>query len=857
MKTGYPMGALMNRIRRFALLATLKLIIAFVAGAQPTTQTILPADGAFVPSVLLPTFQWKENGFSACRFRIVRIAAGETPPSAIDRNPMVIDLVIAGAIYQYSPFDPSLEGLEPTRYAWSVTPIDREGRERVEWRMIASFTVGDLSTQPPSTGGSSPAPSLVDCHCGPLRFILPPRLCTALGGSTAPTDEKTDSAEGGESASRPSAEWATTPESVPPSGSTVRFRLSGVDASAVVLVTMSGSMSEEPRMFPATVAEDGSGFVMLKDLPVGGLQLFEVAVTTIDGRAARDRFTAMIGAVPPPATGSSLPTPTLLYNAGSVPAYVIDADVADAERRARDAGARAEAARRKRDEQNGARGSAAAAADEARSRAAELIRIDKVLDRVPGAYRDQIDSLLGRLDSLRNSLGGTIDTVALDSAVAAAKQRRDDCRKTRQDLEKEKADLEEERDRLKKEQDDLLKQMDALHPASEGWSGRSGYHADGTVNWGYIRVSDGRSSGWDNDHSNAYYNLRKEIRSRNKAYKNAIKRLKELEQELADADRDCDEREQDVRDAEDARDRGDQGAAIQKELDELCRQMRALLNRLRVWCQEHPSLCDWDDTLEGLLSDCPADAGAWEEFWGGFAGVIEQKQAREREQETRRDSLDREVTRLDSVIAETDKEIRDEEEEEDEEWDNARRLRRQQAQEAMERRRMEEAAKRQGTAAAAQAQRDCLDGFARWIASNQEHVSQSDLDALQKVVEGAQIVAESAGEYAGGMAKGATPGVSGMSAVATGLFSLGTSLFYAWMENTMKGAVKRIADRHVLNILGASLMDDKRPCGMIQGIGLDGKPSTTSFYFFRRGNQVLIFRISATHGFECLGVTDA
>lgn len=853
MKTIEAMKAIKRRFKRYLALTTFKMVITIVAAAQTPTFDASPADGATISPSILPVFAWVNNGSSTYRLRVVPMMERETPLNAIERNAPVIDLVVAGAIYQYSPFNPTLSLAGRSRYAWSVTPVDRDGREDTAGRITRWFVIAESMAPPPATG-ERPAPSLVDCHCGPLRFMLPPRICAALGGLPTPVTDSGDIVR--ERPRLPAIAWIDKPSTMPTSGTTLRFRIGGIDGPAEVTATISGSINDLKQRLPILMQEDGTGSALLENAPLKGLWLFEITATAIDGRSIRDRVTLAADAYDAPETSSPLPAPTHTRESGSFLAYVTAGDIDEAERRARQAGAQADEARQKRQKQVEDRNGAVEGSDQAAARAAELVRIDNVLDRIPNAFRAEIDSLLRRLDSLRNSLGGTIDTAALDSAVAAAKRRRDDCAKTRQELEKEKKDLEGERDRLKKEQDDLLKEMDALHPASEGWSGRSGYYSDGTVHWGYIRESDG-TSGWDGDQIGRYYDLRKKITSRNKDYKNKLKRLKELEQELADAARDCDEREKDVQAAEAARQRGDQASTVQNELNELCRQIRALLGRLRAWCEKHPSLCGWNDQLENLLRDCPGDSPSWEEFWNGLASVLEQKQARERQQQDERDSLDREVARLDSAINETDKEIDEHEEEEDQEWRRARRLQDQKAREEMERRRMEEDARRRGREEAMQAQRDCQDGFARWIAANQQHVDQGDLDALQKIVEGAQIAAESAGGYTGSMAKGASTGVSGMNAVASGLFSLGTSLFYAWMENNLKGAVKRIADNHALKTLAASLIGDRRACGVIQGVGLDGKPSTTSFYFFRKGNQVLVFRISATFGFECLGVTDA
>ena len=115
----------------------------------------------------------------------------------------------------------------------------------------------------------------------------------------------------------------------------------------------------------------------------------------------------------------------------------------------------------------------------------ELIAIDKVIDQIPGVYKDSLKILVDSLASLKKQVPVKVDTLALKKAVDDARKRLDDCKKRLEELKKEQADLEAERDKQKEQLDETLEAMHELYTGN-GWTGGYGYHPDGRPYYGYI-----------------------------------------------------------------------------------------------------------------------------------------------------------------------------------------------------------------------------------------------------------------------------------------------------------------------------------------------------------------------------------
>lgn len=256
--------------------------------------------------------------------------------------------------------------------------------------------------------------------------------------------------------------------------------------------------------------------------------------------------------------------------------------------------------------------------------AEELKKIDKTLDRIPGAYWSKLRELADSLDRLRGRTPNAIDTAALQRAVNDAQNRLKACQDRLDALKKEQQDLEKQRDELKEQLDDALNQMDRLH-LDNGWTGRHGFHPDGRFWYGYI--GDENSNTAIREEA---YAIQKKLRALQKPYLAALNRLKNLPAEMAQAQADCDELEKALQNAMAAARDGNNYAGAAIEMDELCREIHSLVNTLRKWCAAHPGQCPFIQDLNRLLEDCPKSAEALEDFIEDFTDALDQKKERER-----------------------------------------------------------------------------------------------------------------------------------------------------------------------------------------------------------------------------------
>jgi hypothetical protein len=152
-------------------------------------------------------------------------------------------------------------------------------------------------------------------------------------------------------------------------------------------------------------------------------------------------------------------------------------------------------------------------------------------------------------------------------------------------------------------------------------------------------------------------------------------------------------------------------------------------------------------------------------------------------------------------------------------------------------------------------QSKCNEDFRRWIERNLK----DDPEALEKtltriVADVAKTSAKFAEKYSRGLAAGELNLASLAKAGASAFLSIEYGLVLAWVEGHLRAAVKRIADKHVLDIITVPLYDRrKEPCGVIMTKGMDMK-DIESFFFFRKGKKVFIYRITHMYGLEFLGV---
>lgn len=257
------------------------------------------------------------------------------------------------------------------------------------------------------------------------------------------------------------------------------------------------------------------------------------------------------------------------------------------------------------------------------ARADELEKIDNILDKVPGTYRDSINVLLDSLQNIRQQLPEEIDSVALRSARDEAQARLKACRDRLEKLREQQQELENRKKQLKEEQDTKLKELDDFF-TQNGYTGGYGWHEDGRHWYGYV----------GNENSNdltfaEIYEHTQPLRNLKKEYMNVLKQLDNLSDDIASAQEDCDRLEEEANEAEEAVQNNDLYTAVQLSVSDFCRQIEQLLRPLLKWCIDNPDNCYFEDQIRSLMQDCPTDSISWAHFWQNFEDLLDNKQQQE------------------------------------------------------------------------------------------------------------------------------------------------------------------------------------------------------------------------------------
>lgn len=253
----------------------------------------------------------------------------------------------------------------------------------------------------------------------------------------------------------------------------------------------------------------------------------------------------------------------------------------------------------------------------------ELKEIDKMIEKIPGLYKDSLQKLIDSLNNLKKKLPQKTDNDALKKAADDAAQRAKDCKdrleKLKQDRDKAQKDL----DDLNKKIEDLLKQMDQLH-LENNWIGGHGYHSDGSFWYGY--VGDERSNTNISQQAN---NLSGQLRSLRKPQNNANNRLNNLNNEIKNAEKECDQLQKEKEKVDEALKNGQQQDAVETQINELDRQIKALMATLEQWCAAHPGVCNFNLSLP----QNPASPEALQAYLDRLNAIIEKKKQKEKDLE--------------------------------------------------------------------------------------------------------------------------------------------------------------------------------------------------------------------------------
>ncbi len=461
----------------------------------------------------------------------------------------------------------------------------------VQSMKTGNFTISASIPQPEdSTGTGMNTAVLCNCYIDYNSYLLPPQTCKTLGGvcgSAMPTAPETTNA------TNPPSNPATT-ISVPKSEDTKTGKIElQLNASTDNIVAV--NFSEKPAggkqwTNAGTAVKKGNNWEYGWTAPLGndGIHTVRARVVSKDN-VVTEKFIQTTVALTPLALS---PGPNERFNLS-----VSEAQVKEAEQKARDAARRLQEEQEKIAQLEKQQQELNQQAAEKREMANELSVIDKTLEQIPSLYRDSLKALTDSLKKLQAGLPPKPDPAALQQNADDAAQRLKDCLDRLEKLKQEKEALEKERDDLKKQTDALLDQMDQLH-LGNGWIGGHGYHPNGLLWFGY--VGDESSNTGITAQSRA---LEKQMRPLNKAYMNALKRLKNLDKEIADAEKDCEKLKKESENAAQAAQNSNAAQAVSGQIGELARQIQSLVDALRQWCAAHPGVCKFDLGLAGLPED--------------------------------------------------------------------------------------------------------------------------------------------------------------------------------------------------------------------------------------------------------------
>ncbi|NQU84379.1 MAG: hypothetical protein HQ541_01340 [Mariniphaga sp.] len=552
------------------------------------------------------------------------------------------------------------------------------------------FAVGVTIQPPPQESLSEQDPLLCDCRIQGMSYLISPKACLELGGeifdgSGTPNlpELPPDDVDSSFNISLRGLEDNLLDGTVPFSISLKGLDDNLLDGSVPFLIINVFPVLETneivsviywykhvldtswKKMESDSVISEGTAILLRTADYAGGMYRIKAEAVNKQNQITQIETTTQLGII---YDYQDTEVSGVVYNVSQADVNRARGQAAAARNRAQNEGRTIDGLRRRRGQE----------ADEARRNgrsAYELERIDEVLDRLPATYKDSLKVLIDSLKNIRGRLPAQIDSAALQQAVDDAKARLKACQDRLSQLKKEKADLEKQRDDLKKLQDKLLADMDRLYK-QHGYNGGNGYHDNGRYWYGYIGDESSTRVPFDD-----YIQIQRPLREASRAYRRALQRLNQLTPEIQAGEEECNRLNEAYQQTKRAKYNADQYAAAQLSIDELCRQIKSLLQPLQQWSANNPSNNALRNRLRNLMNDCPHDSIAWQRFWNDYKSLIDlKKQNEDSFRENARRHSDN-VEDLDDQIRDAERRKREAEAEERRQNEEAERLRLQREQE--------------------------------------------------------------------------------------------------------------------------------------------------------------------------------
>lgn len=259
----------------------------------------------------------------------------------------------------------------------------------------------------------------------------------------------------------------------------------------------------------------------------------------------------------------------------------------------------------------------------------DLVAIDKVLDRVPEAYKDKLKKAIDNLaNATKQALVSSSDDV-LDKTISDALVRLEACKDRIAELEDVINQLEDELDALEKDINAYLKDLNEVlddYCLDNSCLASITKNDDGTISLDYNipKEADESTRDYISEFTTA---IGKTIAK----HRRALKTHKQTLDNLSDAKDECAKLAEALQQAKDAKAKADNKAAAELELEEQCEQVKRILQRLKRWCEKNANHCDFKDDIEALLKECPKTPKDLEDFWNNFDALVNKKKNLEEE----------------------------------------------------------------------------------------------------------------------------------------------------------------------------------------------------------------------------------
>lgn len=717
--------------------------------------------------------------------------------------------------------------------------ITLTGRQRGNFAITAGLEI----PQEPKEEFDEPQP-IVDCELNGYPVLVPADVCEELQNGIEEFDESGSGFPEEEYPEMPPvSEFVEVPETIEPGEQLpVNIEISeGVIPHHVIFYIYSLSDEIIQEVFVDSIAANGFGFEGKFNYEPG---IYGIEARITSGTNRLETKTTFF--IQKDSLCIEEDTPEDLYS--------ISQEIENVDREAANERRRIQRNERQKNENNRRAYSEDSTANIHGRIARELSRIDQVLDNTENTYNKRMKALLDsivRFPPIPDTALLRKQFNYMDSASKACNRQLKRLRDEKKALEKELPQNESKRLKAYHNMTDLFKR------SGYNFIAHRKYNDQGDLEYGYGFVfgSGGNKKLYKDvvpiELVSELRDYERQIRELNKRNRDIRKRLNELPGIIESAEKECNRLNAELNKARKALDdainlAGDYNH-LQLQRDEMCRQIKNLLNRLVIWCNNNQDICIFRSQLDNLMKECPNDSIQARQFWNRFNQIIQSKKGienRNREEARKhRDNandLKRQARQNDDNIDDARDKLRDL-------ADKRKELQKKQkeAAAAAERQRIENERRREQEKK--EEMENCIRKFAEWIAKNQQYLKDDNLEDLKPVVEGVSQTGQAFTEFVSRVLKGSSVKPAALSGIGSGLINLGAALFYGWVQGEAQSAVKNIGDKKVLELINAELINDNRKCGVIDPKG------ATSYFFFRSGNKLLVFRISATFGFEYIG----